>query len=112
MTLPTSVKSMLACGQFNATKRACENTAECASGLLVRFAGPMTLLLYLDLFHLSDVCLARRFSMLNTLHVLDSSQWYAQAIDATDDSEEPGSSHVKNPSQASLATSTTGALLT
>ncbi|DBA94822.1 TPA: A disintegrin and metalloproteinase with thrombospondin motifs [Trebouxia sp. C0004] len=30
------------------------------------------------------------------------------AIDATDDSEEPGSSHVKNPSQASLATSTTG----
>lgn len=43
------------------------------------------------------------------LHVLDSSQSCVQAIDATDDSEEPGSSHVKNPSQASLATSTTGA---
>ncbi len=52
----------------------------------------------LDLFHL--------------LNVVESSPLYVQAIDATDDSEEPGSSHVKNPSQASLATSTTGALLT
>lgn len=33
-----------------------------------------------------------------------------QAVDATDDSEEAGPSHVKNPSQASLATSATGIL--
>lgn len=34
-----------------------------------------------------------------------------QAVDATDDSEEASQTHVKNPSQASLATSTSGMLL-
>lgn len=34
-----------------------------------------------------------------------------QAVDATDDAEEAGQVHVKNPSQASLATSTSGEVL-
>lgn len=51
---------MPACGHVSAAKCACENTVKCVSKLklLVCIAGSMTLLLYLNLFLLSGVCLS------------------------------------------------------